>query len=399
MTRQEQLAKTAKDLILAEPFYGMFLIMLNKVWRKTVPTAGVSLNGINYQLAINEEFWDSLPMIQHRGLLKHELLHIGFMHITDFNHLSDKKLANVAMDLEINQYIDKSWLPPGGMHLDTFPELNLEPKKGTKYYYDKLQQGKKDRNCPNLNDLLKGMGQGQIVIKLGNGQDDINAPDHSTWEEFEDLDEATKTLIKAQTEHILKEVADQITKSRGTVPGEFAEILDRINHVEPPKFDWKGYLRRFAGGSTKIYTKKTRRKYNKRYTDSPGLKIKPRRHILVAIDTSGSVSTNELNEFMHEIGHIHKTGTEVTILQADSAISHIAPYKKNQEMKIYGRGGTSFQPAVDHYRENNHKYTAMVYFTDGEAPAPENVRGKLLWVLSSRSHDNPELPGFVIKLN
>ena len=73
MNRHEQLAKTCKDLILAEPFYGMFLIMLNKVWRKDVPTAGVSKNGINYQLAINEEFWDSLPMIHHRGLLKHEL--------------------------------------------------------------------------------------------------------------------------------------------------------------------------------------------------------------------------------------------------------------------------------------------------------------------------------------
>ena len=326
------------------------------------------------------------------------------MHITDFEHLSNKEVANIAMDIEINQYIQAEWLPPGGMNLETFPELALEPKKGTKYYYDKLMQGKKDGNCPNLNSLLEGMSKGTVVISLpgdgkGNGKGDVQAPDHSTWKEFEGLDEATKELIKAQTEHILKEVADQINKSRGVIPGEFAEILNRINHVEPPKFDWKGYLRRFAGGSTKIYTKKTRRKYNKRYNDSPGLKIKPKRHILVAIDTSGSVSTNELNEFMHEIHHIHKTGTEVTILQADAAISHIGPYKKDQEMKIYGRGGTSFDPAVDHYRENHHKYTAMVYFTDGAAPAPEKPRGKILWVLSSTSGMNKELPGFVIKLN
>jgi hypothetical protein len=35
--------------------------MLNKVWdKRRVPTAGVSKNGINYQLTINPEFWESL---------------------------------------------------------------------------------------------------------------------------------------------------------------------------------------------------------------------------------------------------------------------------------------------------------------------------------------------------
>ena len=32
-----------------------------------------------------------------------------------------------------------------------------------------------------------------------------------------------------------------------------------------------------------------------------GLKIKFKNHILVGVDTSGSVSTNELKEFMNEI--------------------------------------------------------------------------------------------------
>ena len=60
LNKTESLAKTSKSLMLAEPYYGYFLIMLNKMWRKDLPTAGVSKNGINYQLAINEEFWMSL---------------------------------------------------------------------------------------------------------------------------------------------------------------------------------------------------------------------------------------------------------------------------------------------------------------------------------------------------
>jgi hypothetical protein len=58
MSKHDQLGKASKELMWKEPFYGFFLIMLNKIWSKKVPTAGVSKNGINYQLAINEEFRD-----------------------------------------------------------------------------------------------------------------------------------------------------------------------------------------------------------------------------------------------------------------------------------------------------------------------------------------------------
>jgi len=394
--RDNTLAKASKDLMLKEPFYGLILMMLNKLWTEKIPTAGVSRNGINFQLALNENFWENLTPNHQKGLLKHELLHIFFFHLTDFQHLSNKKVANIAMDLEINQYIDRNWLPEGGMVLELFPELNLESLKGTNYYYKKLLEASKDKSCPALNKLLEE-GPGQSIQIEGGGS--ATAPDHSSWGEFDNLDDATKGLLKKQAEHVLKNAAEQTVKGRGTVPSEFQEILENINNVEPPKFNWKGYLRKFAGGSTKIYTKKTRRKYNKRYEDNPGLKIKPKRHILVAIDTSGSVSTDELKEFMHEINHIHKSGSEVTILQADTAISNIAPFKKSSEFIIHGRGGTDFQPAIDYYRENNHKYTCLVYFTDGEAPSPENARGRMLWVLSSNSQENEDLPGFVIKLN
>jgi hypothetical protein len=73
MTKQESLAKASKNLMFKEPFYGMFLIMLNKVWDNRVPTAGVSLNGINYQLTISEDFWTKLVEKHQQGLLKHEL--------------------------------------------------------------------------------------------------------------------------------------------------------------------------------------------------------------------------------------------------------------------------------------------------------------------------------------
>lgn len=397
----DSLSKTSKNLMLKEPFYGIFLIMLNKIWDKRIPTAGVGLNGINYNLIINEDFWTSLTDIQKMGLLKHELLHIGFFHLTDFNHLTDHEIANIAQDIEINQYIDKDWLPPGPQLPSTYPDLNLEPRKGCQYYYDKLMEAKQNNpQCSggNLQAVLDAIKDGLGMTKDCNG-DPMQVPNHDR-SQFEGLDEATQKLIQKQTEFIIKALAEQASKLAGNIPGEFAEILERLNHVEPPKFDWRGYLRRFTGGSVKVYTKKSRRKYNKRYSENPGIKIKQRKHIMVAIDTSGSVSNTELQEFMHEIHYMHRTGTEITIVHADTAISYIGKYDpKEEEIKIHGRGGTSFQPVIDYYNENKSKYTALIYFTDGEASSPSPAQGRILWVISSNSNMNHDLPGPTIHLN
>jgi len=371
VTIQDQVARAAKTLIFEEPYYGLFLVSLNKVYRKDIPTAGVSKNGLATQLAINPEFFLDLTEEQRIGLLKHELLHISFGHLLTREVYNNHKLFNIAADLEINQYISDSYLPPGGLTLDMFQELNLDKKAGTKYYYEMLEQAQEDGTCPNLDNLLDKM-------------DGSSQYDHMTWDEFEELPEAEKKLVQKQIEHQLKETAEQTEKRRGTIPGELAELIKRLLHVDPPKFDWKGYLRRFVGNSTITYTKKLRRKYNKRYSENPGLKIKFKNHILVGVDTSGSVNSDELKEFFSELTHMHKTGHKITVAQCDTRLNSV------DEL--------SFQPVIDHYNDKGH-YTALVYLTDGEASSPEDCPKNTLWVLSSVSNMNDELPGQVIKLN
>ena len=390
MDKAQSLSKISKELMLKEPYYGFFLIMLNKVWRKDLPTAGVSKQNINYQLAINEEFWNSLSDDHKTGLLKHELLHIAFGHLVSFGSFSNKKLANVAMDMEINQYIEASWLPEGGINIDDYTDIQLDRKAGCRYYYDQLLrlQDEKDKN---------GTSGDQEMDKLLDNIASGDIPDHSTWEEFEDMSEAEKKLIDKQVQKILQDAKEQTIKKRGNVPGEI-EGLIVLDEVVKAKFDWKGYLRRFTGTSTKIFTKKIRRKENHRYEDNPGLKIKMRQHMLLAIDTSGSVSDTELTEFMNEIHHIHKAGVDITIVQCDTSIRSIEAYKGKNDLKVHGRGGTEFDPVLDYYNANIGKYTSLVYFTDGECSTSVKPRNRVLWVLSERSSMNEDLPGQVIKL-
>ena len=390
MDKAQSLSKISKDLMLKEPYYGFFLIMLNKVWRKDLPTAGVSKQNINYQLAINEEFWTGLSDDHKMGLLKHELLHIAFGHLVSFSSFSNKKLANVAMDMEINQYIEDSWLPEGGIRIEDYEDLKLDKKAGCRYYYDQLLrlQDEKDKQGTTGN-----QGMDKLLDDIASG----DIPDHSTWEEFDDMTDAEKKLIEKQVQKILQDAKEQTVKKRGNVPGEI-EGLIVVEEFTAPKFDWKGYIRRFTGVSTKVFTKKIRRKENRRYEDNPGLKIKMRQHMLLAIDTSGSVSNDELTEFMNEIHHIHKAGVDITVIQCDTSIRSIEPYRGKNEINVFGRGGTEFDPVLDYYNANLKKYTSLVYFTDGECYTSVKPKSKVLWVLSERSSMNEDLPGQVIKL-
>lgn len=434
MDKQQSLSKTGKDLMLKEPYYGFFLIKLNKLWNKKIPTAGVCKNGINYQLAINEDFWMSLSEDHKLGILKHELLHIAFGHLTMYFKFSNHKLANIAMDMEINQYIDNTWLPGAeysledfnqiktnieaeikkakennatyeelnqiasklpsrGILIDDYQNLNLDKKAGCRYYYNKLKEAKdeKDQNGTSGDSEFD-----KLCDQMDAGNND-NLPDHSTWNDFDNLTEAEQKLIENQVQKLLSDAKEQTLKKRGQIPGEIEGVI-LIDEIVPQKFDWKGYIRRFNGVSTKVYTKKVRRKENRRFDANPGLKIKMKQHMLLGIDTSGSVSDNELKEFMNEIHHIHKSGVDITVIQCDTKINSIEPYKGKLEMSVSGRGGTEFDPVLEYYNENQGLYTSLVYFTDGECNTSVSPKGRVLWVLSEESYMNEDLPGQVIKL-
>ena len=391
--KSDSLAKASKELMMIEPFYGFFLIMLNKIWTKTqVPTAGVCKNGINYQLCINEDFWDSLDKKKELGILKHELLHVAFNHLTHF-YFPDKRLANIAMDMEINQYIDKTWLPEDGIFIENYDDLKLDYKAGCKYYYEKLQQAKEEKEQNGTSGCEEF---DRLCDQLDGGEDPIK--NHDMWKDFQDLSETEKKLIEKQIKRVLTQASDMAeSKSRGCTPGEIKDLI-KVDEVLPPKFDWKNYVRRFSGTSSKVYTKKLRRKENRKFDDNPGLKIKMKKHVLLAIDTSGSVSNEEVKEFMGEMKHIYKTGVAMTLAQCDTSIRKIEPYNGSNELNIEGRGGTEFDPILDYFNANLRKYTSLIYFTDGECYTSVKPQAPVLWVLSECSSMNDKLPGKVIKL-
>ena len=65
--------QAVRKLLIREPFYGLFLLSLNKYFDDRIPTACVKRNGINVELCINKKFWDSLSEDAELAILEHEV--------------------------------------------------------------------------------------------------------------------------------------------------------------------------------------------------------------------------------------------------------------------------------------------------------------------------------------
>lgn len=391
--KQYELSTITKEIVISQPFYGLLLLNINKLFTNC-GTARAVLRGINYSLEFDPTFWDTLTNKHKEGLLLHEILHIAHFHLTEYGHLTDGKIANIAMDIEINQKIHAELLPPGGCTLDKFLDQGLLPNEGTNMYYKKLKEA--CENDPALDKALHGEpGSGQQLPGSG---EPITLPDHD-WKTIEEASESIKQLLTKQTVSMIDSVVKEVTKQRGVVPHDIVELLERLSKLEPPKFNWKAYLRRFVGYSCKTFVKKTKRKQSKRFIHDHGLRVDSLSRIFWVIDSSASVSDAEIKEIINEMHHANKCGHEIVMTFADTSMQ--TPFKFNpaMEIKMEKRGGTDFNEAVDYYIKHKSKFSAMVYLTDGEAPAPKNTPKNTLWVLTSISQPCDHLPGRIIKLN
>lgn len=377
-----KIEKAYKRLLIENPFYGLFLLGISKVIDTSTQTACVRKRGINCELVINPEFWETQNDIQQMNLIQHEVYHIVFQHMFMYNSFPNKEVLNLAADCEVNSYLqnlDSTWITPS--------IWKLQLKKGTKYYYEEIMK--------QLPPQSKNGGAG------GSGLPQIT-DDHSHWQEdFQDCSEAEKQLIKNQINSQIKTAVEQTKKMKGTIPGEIQVIVDELLKVKPRVFDWKSYFRRMLGSIYDINIKKTRRKESIRFPESAGIKHKKKISILVAVDTSGSVSNKELQDFFSEITYIYKAGARITILECDSKISADYEYNGKWTGKIHGRGGTDFQPVIDYYRKNRREYSALVYFTDGECDLPDDTPRDTIWVITSdgRHQDYPGKTIYIPKNN
>ena len=205
------------------------------------------------------------------------------------------------------------------------------------------------------------------------------------WEEDEDICCEVNSLI---------EIAES-SNSWGNISGNLQEIIKASKIIA---MDYRKILSSFK---TSIISSKrilTRMRPSRRFGFAfMGSRYDLATNLLIAVDVSGSVSSSSLSQFFSIINRFFKNGIEkLDVLQFDHELKNKEPIpfkKARQEVKVIGRGGTSFQPAADYYCAHP-EYDGLIYFTDGIAPIPKfNTKRNIdvLWILTSKDSYNDNI--------
>ena len=258
-----------------------------------------------------------------------------------------------------------------------------------KYYYEliKLDEIEKNNQQQILIDELKDDSgenidaQAEGYPKTADNSNDVK--DHE-WEVSDDDYEA----IKENTKEFINQAYSMISEEhRGTMPASFIEEVERIN--KPSVLSWQSLLKKYVGTISAGF-RKTKARLNRRQPhrfDLSGKINDKTLKIVVAIDTSGSVTNDDVSKIFNEIfSIISKRNYELTIIECDSKIQRIYKVRKpsDVQMKVAGRGGTAFTPVIEYI--NNDKYfrdSLLIYFTDGygENKIPKPLTYRNLWVI------------------
>ena len=180
--------------------------------------------------------------------------------------------------------------------------------------------------------------------------------------------------LSLQWEQRLAGAAQQALQS-GKLEGEMARMVD---HLLQPKLPWRMLLARYMSATARedySYTRPSTRR------GDPAIYPSMRSNetnIVVAIDTSGSIDQEEIQEFISEIDAIKsQVRASVTLLTCDAKLNYGCPWRFEAwdafqfDVEIRGGGGTSFRPVFEWVDEQDRAPDLLIYFTDAEGLFPE----------------------------
>lgn len=183
--------------------------------------------------------------------------------------------------------------------------------------------------------------------------------------------------------------AAQSAMQAGKLGDDMARMLDFLLQPELP---WRNLLAQYMTSIARDDYSYTRP--NSRRGDPaifPSLRS-AQINIIVALDTSGSISDTEITEFVSEIDAIKSLmRAQITLHTCDSTLHADGPwtYEAWDEFKIpaqiTGGGGTSFKPVFEWAEQQDILPDLLVYFTDadGDFPAYE-PNFPVIWLVKGK---------------
>jgi predicted metal-dependent peptidase len=329
------LAKARTALVLEHPFIGNVALNMPYVVDYSIRTAATDGKEIRY----NPHFVDSLNDEERKFLVAHECLHPMLEHTYRRNG-RDHKRWNQAGDYVINKLLSDE----------------------------------------KIGKVIEGALLDDNIYKAGGGSTDgiytlLPEPDgeggNGHGDPLDDCNDGGDTPAeKAQQEAEWKVRVAQAAQA-AKMMGKMSAGLERlVGEILKPKVDWRDVLRKFV---EKCKTdQRTWSKFNRRFLAQgiylPSVSGEAIGEIAFAVDCSGSITQDVVNQFAAEIHTVKEDGnpSKIHVVYFDSEVSHYECYGRDDDLDIkpHGGGGTAFSPVFKYFAEHDINPVACIFLTD-----------------------------------
>jgi predicted metal-dependent peptidase len=408
---ETKLSAARTRLILDKPFLGALVLRLPMLqadpgWCRTTAT---DARAFYY----NADFIDTLSLEQTQFVLAHEALHCALSHFARRLH-RDKYRWDIACDLAINPLLIAEQLEPcpGALHLVEFEGMTAEEiypciaeseqmETHDQHVYDDQAEAN-PRGSPGgggdrPNDGPAPERADPQPQARRTGSDSGVSPTAAT--QPAPLSPTEQERLAVQWTQRLAGAHQQALQA-GRMGGELGRM---IGHLLQPRIPWRMLL-------AKYMTATAREDYNwarpsRREGDAilPSLRSSELR-VVVGLDTSGSISDEEMRQFISEIDAIKgQAHAHITLLACDAALAAdgpwiVEPWEQLRLPRAFtGGGDTDFRPVFEWVEQHHARCDLLIYFTDAQGAFPNHEPAlPVIWLVKGKA----EIPwGQRIQLN
>ena len=428
MKARERISKIVIDVMDSLPFYSE-LMMRSKILEfpeqakaspNFCPSMAVAIDGNIYY---DEDFVGTLSDDELKFVICHESLHKAYLHLHRIGK-RDPLTWNIACDIKVDHEVLYELIQKQGINAkvpgkriiaDRYGEIEMPAlgvklenthEKTTEQIYEELNNNSQFQK--QLQKMKNGRGKGED--NTGHGKalgETIDGHDYSTenGKKFSELSDSEKAEYAEKAKDDVIEAATKC-KKRGTLP---AHLERHLNKLLDTKIDWRQYVWRHVVNELPHDYSLSRpsRRYITQGMYLPGV-TKENLDVVAMIDLSGSVSSEEMSQFVSLMTKLANQfrNVNITILSHDTdvrAVTEIrqATQEKIKNAKYEGGGGTDHRPVFKWVADNKRHAPLIIAFTDGYTcwPKKSDVKSPVIWVITKGGIEPSQVPfGTAIKI-
>lgn len=394
LTIEQSISRLKIDLVRKRPFYGVILMKLNEI-KESSSTYIMSTDGSS--IYYNKKYMENLNEAERNFYLLHQLYHCIFMHPSRMIN-KDIKIANIAADFLVNYYIDieKNEFKKAGIIIsvpkdaymikDEKYKLELN-KLSFEQLYEKIYNQKENKISATPQQITKNNNSN------GNNSSTLNIYGNNI-----DLNKIKSDLIlpkniEKTSSNMRRIIQESIITSKvygskliGDMPGS---LIRRITELIGTRVPWYKYLRRYLSNimqdDTSFDTPDKNHIYRKMILPGPYEDENYIEDILFLIDTSGSISEEDLNNFLFQAYNICKDfEANGKVIFFDSIVQDVFDINKENlnKLPLYGGEGTDVNVALKYVKDKKLKYSCILVLTDGYFNSPQVFLRNVIWCLT-----------------